>query len=367
MGSSYPATGYREKQMRGSGFQRADNDNRPSGQIIRGGTNRFFYRPPPFAMPALPLGKPLARPAQFIPGVKPILRRIPGAVLRSNPWLRGAELAARALEEYWRTHPGTEAHPGYIQQAGWKNCFSCAQPPTHHKGFTHDAVLGQCSFVMHLECLGGQGISDPSSGTQSAATNLKEIWHLAIMPNLVHYRIVRIDMRENLNNGEAPYYGEVPATPPQWQWLPGSSPSSLPYKLLPYQRNSPTRVAGPKPNPRQAPRTRHRYKRPGPGEHEKKFITGLPPGTMKNIANWATETKDLFDSLYDAIPGKKPRGNYAERARFLWANKHRIDWMKAWDNIAKNHIEDYVFGRIGRRAAKFNRDHWQKIGFGPGM
>ena len=184
------------------------------------------------------------------------------------------------------------------------------------------------------------------------------------------------------------------ADPLAWPQLepkptPKTSPKAQPVRIPnPFRAPSETTQTGPQPAPRARPGaapgtgTQTTFppvgsgkppvttpappmRRPPPKkDKEKKLRTGLPPGIVSKIVNAATEGADISDALWDALP-KNVRGagywqgwssSAPKRAYWVFVNFSSINWQQAFENLAKNAVEDAALGLGGRLGAKANQN-----------
>lgn len=168
--------------------------------------------------------------------------------------------------------------------------------------------------------------------------------------------------------------GWVYTAPGSWT---GTLPGTVPYPFVnvkPGVEIGPPPVVTPPP-PRDLPWVPRGP--PGPGVKERK-ITG--PGKLIQLLNAATETVDIMEALFDALPddckaeyrrkttrarreytrrkraGNTPKGplyNKAsqtlDKAQAVYKCFPHIDVDTAVYNIIKNHVEDEIYGRLGLR------------------
>ena len=181
---------------------------------------------------------------------------------------------------------------------------------------------------------------------------------------------------------------------PHWN-TPGVPmvPRPMPRSLSPHQRDAPgLRETGngrvwshdpgfqPDGRPRPRPRPDDRPDRPPPpGEKEKKVRIPSALGVALKAAYTATETADLIDALFDALPkhirqavprsGRTRKGArvgdgvpYAtphDKALHLWRNMRHVDAPEAVKNIIVNHVTDEI---IGRSSAQVDRHARRYLG-----
>lgn len=91
-------------------------------------------------------------------------------------------------------------------------------------------------------------------------------------------------------------------------------------------------------------------------------MTGLPPGALSKLINGITEAKDLGEAVYDALPEKlrkqliKENGGrsltFPKKMAALYKHINEVDVGDALENIAKNQLEDFVFGKAGQGMAR---------------
>ena len=96
-------------------------------------------------------------------------------------------------------------------------------------------------------------------------------------------------------------------------------------------------------------------------EKEKKFIIR---GPLRSALNFFTETGDVVDCLFKALPsGVRAKaydfydGRLGKGAKAMWAYDYfdSLDWLTFSTCAVENSVEDYVYGRLGRFTAEANR------------
>lgn len=193
----------------------------------------------------------------------------------------------------------------------------------------------------------------------------------------------------DFNPEEDPYEWEFPVPVPS----PQPSPSPTPFPPT-AEGPSPAPEPSPAPTPfpppgatggpvvRWGPRVRQR---PGRREKEKK-VRSLPGAAqiVYRAANWVTETADLVDSFWWALPAKyrsRPVrvGDHWEKPplqaqlRDLYRHWDKVDMDKALKGVVNNMLEDAAIGAFGeasKRGARASMDagfrHNSPFGFGTG-
>lgn len=173
---------------------------------------------------------------------------------------------------------------------------------------------------------------------------------------------------------------EQPRRGPEPHRHPQEAPSSVP---------RPVPLVPPRPvvehifEPGQSPRhqTVSRPARPPPrGTKEKKFIANMPPGALASIVNAITESVDVLEAAYKALPKdrqkckreKRPTGGFSAATpqcmgAAVYNHLNEISGTKFVQELIENQIEDFIYGmggRIGAAAAsKMNRP----VGPGTGL
>lgn len=167
-----------------------------------------------------------------------------------------------------------------------------------------------------------------------------------------------------LDPAPGPQRAEPPATD---RLIPsrGSKPSDRPA-----QRTDIAPGAGVKTGP-----ATHSSKPPPPGEVERKVaIKSKAVRIVTNIVNGVTESLDVINSLWDALPKQyqtRKRGERTtpqQKTADLIKHYEQIDINAAIYNIGVNQIEDYVFGRAGQALGKASKKNpfGRPLGYGAG-
>ncbi len=122
----------------------------------------------------------------------------------------------------------------------------------------------------------------------------------------------------------------------------------------------------------------HTATRPRKDEKEKKLILSAV-GKVAFVANIITEGADFVDSLHKGLPAKYRAKRVAQvdpitgrkytsqpspyaKAQAIWQNLEHMRWEKALVAWINNAAEDKFFGKLGRVAAKGNRNVYNKTG-----
>lgn len=187
------------------------------------------------------------------------------------------------------------------------------------------------------------------------------------------------------NPGTAPAPSPHPANP---------SPSvPVPRAAVPDLQDGPGRQTGPR-GPRQ--RSRHTYRvarrpwgepdpgtdpedprPPRPNEREKKMRAPAALRAALSAAYAATETADVIEALFDALPkhiqktvpktgrlgpGARlapgtPYASVSDKARHLYDNWEQLDVNEAAWNLLQNHVTDEIIGRLFGGADQFANKH----------
>lgn len=204
--------------------------------------------------------------------------------------------------------------------------------------------------------------------------------------------------------------------PPQWQpeaWpigVPAPTPAPVPFPAIPGRVPNPNRspteqteFGNEPPNPQPAPEvpTPGVIVLPTPGNptpepspspqpntpfpgppatsrtRERKVILALA-GVPARIVSAATETKDVIDAFWSAMPEQFQRAHkfrYGrltrphEKALLIWENLDQLDIGAAITNLAWEQLEDMAYGRLGKLQARAARKRRAMHGFtlGPAL
>lgn len=114
-----------------------------------------------------------------------------------------------------------------------------------------------------------------------------------------------------------------------------------------------------------------------PGERTKEQKKKLDPDAirLKRWVYWAvngiTETQDVLNAFWDALPPEIQRkyleayrnsagelkwtNSINDRNRAVYEHFDKVGMVEALRNLAKNQIEDYIYGRLGSAQAKATR------------
>lgn len=188
---------------------------------------------------------------------------------------------------------------------------------------------------------------------------------------------------------------------------PAPSPRPLPWRVLPYRQVNPHRSPSeqsqwgnglPAPRPRPsgsvviAPGVTpsphgppHGSRTPGPGVKERKVqVGGKFGGALFRALNTITESLDVIDAIYDALPNSakvktyriygnagRPGQQWADATpqQKLWAiyrNLHLVDIDQALLNILANQLQDFVIGKAGRHLGRQGAEAGSLFGYGVG-
>lgn len=177
-----------------------------------------------------------------------------------------------------------------------------------------------------------------------------------------NYRRLNPDPREPFYR---PYFGNPARLP-----TPRGNPNPLPrVPRVPRQNPSPewqwSNTPPGQPNPR-----RHRREPPRPGVREGKVLSrvGALGVAVFRALDWISESAEVVDAVYDALPadvrrrwgaGRDDRPVLDQFSQFgidgadwklqaLFHNWHRVDLPEALKNILKNEIEDKIIGAYAR-------------------
>lgn len=110
-------------------------------------------------------------------------------------------------------------------------------------------------------------------------------------------------------------------------------------------------------------RPEHRYEPPGPRVKERKMIMSMT-GILATAVNITTESLDVLDALYWAVPAEFRHGERApqKRAEVVYRHFLDIDILDALKNLIVNQVTDAAVGTVGRKQADFNRLVWEETG-----
>ena len=127
----------------------------------------------------------------------------------------------------------------------------------------------------------------------------------------------------------------------------------------------------------------HRPQPPRPREKERKTKVQRAVARAANVAFEATETLDLIDSLWDALPENirrswpktgvagptayRPGARYhspQDKLRAIYRHMDVLDVPAAIRNIIENHIEDAIIGRLNRGSDRARRRAGGTAGWG---
>lgn len=194
------------------------------------------------------------------------------------------------------------------------------------------------------------------------------------VPRPVPYRNIprlnpRPDWPESRSSGPSP-------AEERWPFRTGPGRHPTPRDLgFAEPRTIPSSVPGVsvrvRPNPR--PLSPPPAKPPGKDTKEKKTIMNVASGSfVGRVINAVTETKDVVDAIYDALPysiRKKYRNNIPaqEKAKIIYANLGKVDMQKAIENLAWNQVEDFAYGKLGKAVGKANRRIGRPVGVQTGI
>lgn len=123
----------------------------------------------------------------------------------------------------------------------------------------------------------------------------------------------------------------------------------------------------------------HIRTKPPAGTRERKSIVQLP-SVVARAFNAVTETGDAVESFYDALPdriknrerarrhGKDPK--LVDQMSLVYRYWYEVDLQQAVINLITNQIEDYVIGKLSKRANRINRRMGGRpvgVTFGPAL
>lgn len=99
----------------------------------------------------------------------------------------------------------------------------------------------------------------------------------------------------------------------------------------------------------------------GTKERKSRFISGKFARPIEKIIGPITESQDWVKCFWDALPARYREGWHKmpaipEALRILYKNFDHVDLQKAGENMIKNELEDYAFGKAGQRLGKFARE-----------
>lgn len=173
-----------------------------------------------------------------------------------------------------------------------------------------------------------------------------------------------------------PVIREVPAPYPTPGRGPRPAPRPKPYESPmieteirpspgparpPYSPDDPWQDYDPGAQPRPVPRPEpglHPRLPPPPGDKERKrdIPRGLAGKLLAKLYDTVTEADDAIDEIYDALPKEKRcKGAKTPQAKVqcIYDNFEHLDLMKAAANLAYNHYEDKLYGRIYGPVGKY--------------
>jgi hypothetical protein len=112
--------------------------------------------------------------------------------------------------------------------------------------------------------------------------------------------------------------------------------------------------------------------RAGTKEHKLMMVA---TGRVKTVLNLVTESKDVVDAVYLALPAyRRPRRLVSpqEKAALIYKHFAELDPAIAVKELIKNQAEDALFGKVGKLQGKANRAGSGKynrlqIGLGPAL
>lgn len=118
--------------------------------------------------------------------------------------------------------------------------------------------------------------------------------------------------------------------------------------------------------PRQAPvgaSGGHKFTKPPKGVKERKFKLNMPAG-ISFAVNLVTESLDVLDALYYAIPKKFRRGETTPqaKARAVYKNFLKLDAEKALENLLVNELGDRLYGGVSRKLKSSYKANFDNYG-----
>lgn len=167
---------------------------------------------------------------------------------------------------------------------------------------------------------------------------------------------------------------ETPVYPWVWPWVPYYTPyvpvTPVPYVSLPYLNVNaegwPEGPHGSQPSAPTNPVAPPNYPQPpGGGTKERKVKTSFSGGAMGALLNGVTESLDVLDALWMALPYKVrraafvangyPKGGLTPQVKAIWLyrNIKSLDSVKALTNLTINQIIDFAAGTAGSKASQF--------------
>lgn len=286
---------------------------------------------------------------------------------------------------------------GVVGPAGWTKCYDLGGPKEMQSGPV--GFIG-CSFVANFQPGVPMGSSWPTDPSWDPIRPLSVWFGPDVHPSVPGTRMNYTEQWV-LPAGAQPAPGtplirEPPAYIFPDPWLPLDPNFWLPLQPQPYSPNIPRKVwpnPKPKPQPRTWPRSvkgnslpnplptpkpipdlvitgtgvslrpnNHRRLRPRkPYTHETKYtmrgpfmgLASLLLSGASKVYNGITELVDLLTAIYESLPADViarepdygPGMVIPGLLESLWRNADKIDMRKAVANIAKNQIEDAVWGR----------------------
>lgn len=125
--------------------------------------------------------------------------------------------------------------------------------------------------------------------------------------------------------------------------------------------------------------------KPGPRTRERKPKSGggaaltLTSRFAKRAMHYVTETGDVVDAIYDAIPEDKQipvnrkgadgtwvKPSLSDKVRHIYENMDNVDWDMAWANVVVNNMVDSVIGKTSNQTMSNLKNAGWKFGAGVG-
>jgi hypothetical protein len=302
-----------------------------------------------------------------------------------NPYLRVAEQVAELTYQYFRDVPL------YRSSGDWR--LLCHPGP--EVGYPHGPIYrsGNTGFDCHLRhfIIQDDFLQAASDSPEWGVGNGWSEYYYADERPLQGYPGELSASWERIAPGDDP--GIVPAIevapararPTHWPWLQPIAqvlpdPEPLPYRQRLALRASPAVEAGfdYPPLPPEGPALPPPIQRPpARSEKERKLSAegalGRALVAAKAAINSVTETEDVLDAFYGALPKKRrwKRVSPAGKAWTVYRYFGELDWNKVHQNLVNNEVQDQLIGRAHNatmknlRAAGYSFSHG--IGLGPAM
>lgn len=310
-------------------------------------------RPGPWGNPRIPSG--LSGPARTALGGL-------GAAMRFHPILRGLNGAMNlvdilsGIDEFYEDSGMTPVT--FFDLSGFSLDFTC------EPGYSLP-LIGWVENNLNF-CPPQQSI-DPGFGHLQTATEISSV---------AQGTLGRVRIRDHwTRTGRAFYRQTLRSGLPIGPWLDPmllpvrgqvADPLPPPYRVIPHLHRNPYRSEQTERGPRdrrEPPRITTTFRRPGPGEKEKKWMPDY--GIAGILMNTVSEAGDMIDSFYDALPDehkiKWPDGQIKRHNTMLDKARQVYDkfllqdadyFLEVAKNIRQNMLEDAIIGRLSGAATR---------------